>query len=106
MFIFKEDVASVLQDAVELIDQHGWCQGTGQDDDGRFCVEGAVNQVLIYERQYSDGLATASFHAIQINLPAPYTGGLPRYYNDDPSTSVEDIKLLFKRSIEALEGRS
>lgn len=36
------DVADLLDDAADLIERRGWCQGRYQDTDGRLCSVGAL----------------------------------------------------------------
>jgi hypothetical protein len=37
------NTARILNDAADLIDLHGWCQGTIRSVDGCYCIVGAVD---------------------------------------------------------------
>lgn len=98
----------ILQKAHDALEAKGWCQGGFQDGQGRVCLEGAF------------ALATGTNHPCFIDMAAPgvqqawlllcetvqkETGfDAPHAWNDDPSTSVEDVKLVLKKAISAEVG--
>lgn len=95
----------ILQKTYDTLEARGWCQGLHQNQQGQVCLEGAF------------ALATGASHAIYINMAAPgvqeawtllcatvltETGiTAPHAWNDDPATSVEDVKLVLKKAISA-----
>ncbi len=103
----NEDVIAVLELALDMIEKNGWCQGgSGMNDDGQICVEVALSYARVSLGR--DGWMEAR-KVVQSQVPERFrdhTNGYTSiaFYNDAPSTSLEDIKLLFKRSIESLEG--
>lgn len=88
---------------MELLDQWGWVQGTAQDLDGRMCAMGALN-TAVKERVFADPYyrATDAF-TYAIDALTRVVGTTPATFNDDPHTTVEDVKLAMKLAIELLE---
>lgn len=103
--------SELLEKAHDVIVERGWCQNSFEDREGRVCALGALAAAV------NDGQATFSPWVLAIGrldvhakakdllfreadfVPAPQ-------YNDHPSTSKEDVLLLFKRAAERarLEG--
>lgn len=104
-------VAQVLDDALEVINERGWCQDTLEDGEGRVCAVGAVNYAIYgrssswdtYPSQEELELAGAVHHALRENIDAASNNWVIDviFYNNTPGRSIEDIKLWFKQAAEA-----
>ena len=119
-----EYVVAALDRMIELLEQ-GWCQGTmARDADGvrthasddeasSWCLRGAVSRatyelLLGYDGRPMSQRQTFVFgvdgvyprvHRLLDEVAAPLD---PVSFNDDPSTSREDVLLLVKRAREAV----
>lgn len=100
--------------AIDTLEKYGWCQGKLYDEEGRACLIGAVRASawefkriasvgphgLFYERQwisveYSDATSKRIENVLtavrnRANSPASE-------FNDEPSTSQEDVVLILKK---------
>lgn len=116
-------IAELLDRAVGEIDARGWCQGTVQNKAGQVCARGAMNIAVfgeatidmnaapyrskegcaalgllyhacdfVVQQLYSSGVRDPSFNARAVAL-----GSIPAF-NDDPMTTVEDVRLVLKRA--------
>lgn len=125
----KEQTRQDLDKAVQILDRRGWCKGEYGSADGRVCTAGAVVAAISgvedlhatapWHRDHGDSIRDSirvdltlkssrmarALAALSYAVPAEYT--VPENstcaisYNDDEGTSVEDVKLMFKRAIEA-----
>lgn len=104
-----------LEGAVAVLDAHGWCQGSYQKMDGRVCAKGAVRATVLghsgsvfiedkgHLQRVIDAEAALSA-AVPSDVVTPHEQNCRiAFYNDLDSTSAEDVKLMFKRAIEACE---
>lgn len=116
-----------LEAAYDVLEAHGWCQGNGQDGDGKVCLEGAVAAVTLGSPQY---WATRRYHhqafvlrpSAWVDMPRELierhadavdaleaalttTTGRERdsvyMWNDTPGRTVEDVKELMRTAIKA-----
>jgi hypothetical protein len=123
-------VSEDLEAAYAYLDEHGWCQGAAQpNSDGNVCIEGAIAAVtmghpalwsvrsgdpgMYFKRSgelihYPDAQDVKRHEACIYALinAAPQRRDIVLNdqiypYNDHESTTVEDVKLLLKRAIEA-----
>lgn len=96
-----EQVVEDLENTMRVLDAHGWCQGVSHNRDGQVCLEGALavavsgTPTLFGATIQQCGRFNAGLRALNNAL-----GGYAHQYNDLPTTSVEDVKLLLKRTIE------
>jgi hypothetical protein len=116
------DKNDILQEALNVLDRDGWCKHEIEDTEGRVCLAGALQKAAAIQFGYMrpDEWLTPrrdeevhDFHlkahygqawdAVEhlIDEPAnePPHGSIPNF-NDDTSTTVEDVKLLLKRAME------
>lgn len=97
-----------LQKAYDILEAKGWCQGVHQDGRGQVCLEGAfalaVGCKIIAGLPENEGQMDAP-EAQQAWLNLVYTVeeetgfDVPYNWNDHPSTTVEDVKLILKKAI-------
>lgn len=57
----------------------------------------------LYKNMITDGRVYEAFDVLKRHMPEGEDRSVNKY-NDDPMTSVEDVKLMFKRAIEAEEA--
>jgi hypothetical protein len=64
-----EEVATVLEDAADYIDVHGWCQRRAVDVSGRVCLVGAITRAAIAgQGQRSFGVSGPAMGAVAAYL--------------------------------------
>lgn len=111
--------AQLLREAVEVLHTGGWqrwASGPMRDPTEPHCVVGAVYCASAMRLNYLTGWSIdPSAHSaevlrqavdyLQSELPADLGRRLVVQFNDHPSTTVEDVHLLFKRAIAAAEAQ-
>lgn len=113
------NVVDVLEGAKAIVDK-GWCQGESTDGNGSYCLRAALgiasghmvdnNGVVGFVRIPAD--ATPTVHAQNLHRSATemaavekVIGSLPEpfqsipVYNDDPSTTKQDILAVLDKAI-------
>lgn len=109
-----------LQKAYDHLEAHGWCQGYFAKEDGKVCLDGALRKGAQDDTKmpapwstfYTDSSYPARLCAVQeqlakaikLDFESVSYEGAPDYrviwdWNDDPERSVEDVKLVLKKSI-------
>lgn len=110
------EVADVLTKAVKILDEKGWCQDTLENEQGNVCAFGAINTAL-QGQPVAGVMLMSEYHALT-RRAAPVAEALNRHlpedfstfnidsprsrvvdYNNARTTTVEDIKDLFKKTI-------
>lgn len=106
---------SVYLDAIKVLEQRGWCQGSyygyrgdGDVTHGPLCVVGALSEVdggyyVDVERKHRSVLAKALNGAVPNAVLNPDAGCLEQW-NDRPSTTYEDVVLALKWAHEATQS--
>lgn len=92
----------VLEDAIKLLDERGWAQGTWVSPTGKVCGMTAVRYACT--RQYGPSVL---FYELREALDAVAgQDGFESFvdFNDDAHTTLEDVKLVIKLTIARLEG--
>lgn len=113
-----------LEKAVEVLDARDWCQGKFQAQDGKVCAKGAIMVAVGYETdeygQLRDTFDTwhgpmwqrrvDATRVLSLAVPEEIRQAcIPKCecavaaYNDADTTTVEDVKLMFKRAIESCD---
>jgi hypothetical protein len=85
--------SEILRGAIDQIERHGWIQGEAGSPDKGMCAIGA----LAYAANVTE---TGGIHAIEQAMVA-LTNVVGRgvvAFNDDPSTSSEDVLLALKQA--------
>lgn len=105
MSTIQEKAREVLLGAIEVLRERGWYQGDFAGPDGSVCVVGACYQHLFGQphppaRFSGDDAAVLVF---AINVLALLKEPNIAVFNDDPSTSYEDVVLILKRAAELAE---
>ncbi len=100
---------SKLEKAIENIDHYGWQQGAFQRRDGRLCAMGALRmaygtlhrsvEMTLNGTDYQNYSRDCIYLKKAIGGEQYLEVGIAEF-NDDGSTTVEDVKLMFKRAIE------
>lgn len=87
---------SVFLDAIEVLEEQGWRQHPTTGTESTVCIWSALATAM-----YRGGSLGLSVHdtpqGVTLRALEPY----PSRFNDDPSTSYEDVILLLKRAHEA-----
>ncbi len=117
----KMNELEVLESAIKILNEHGWCQGNYEAPDGKVCAEGALIKAILGNSTnpmdlsvctsslYSNGIVqwnlyTRTICALRDHADENWECGSLFEYNDNPATTAEDIQLLFKRTIEDLKS--
>lgn len=114
----SEQVRQDLEQAVAILDEHGWCRNTSALPDGRVCALGAVWAAVMGHDWIMSQFDPMSFRiyaapgpevnarfqamvsALDDHLPDPYRSNLPNF-NDEFCEDVEQVKDLFAKAIKA-----
>lgn len=96
-----EQVKQDLEETIRILDERGWCQHVLQNSVGQVCLEGAL-ALAVCDNVHGIVHARLNEALRQVNqiLAAEFGTDMAHVYNDRPSTSAEDVKLLLKRAIE------
>lgn len=107
----NEQLIHDLKGTRETLDRVGWCPTGAQNDDGALCVLAAAHRFI------STGSSSARSQALFLRIRSRYMAvanqlmeHLPDgrssvgYYNDDESTSREDIDALIDKALADLGG--
>jgi hypothetical protein len=101
-----------MEEALNVLDEKGWHQGSSENEEtGAVCAMQAVRRAryrLISRGQRAFKALIDCDDIMKQHIPEDWKPplnsdeslALVAQYNDDPRTTLEDIKLLFKRSIE------
>lgn len=113
----REEIRQDLEKSVEILDEHGWCQGLTANDDGRVCAQGAVWAAVIGHDRLVDYVSNPSpeeqarwrrsIRALENQIPEKYRlkypggGSAPHvpHFNDASGMTVDGVKDLFRRAI-------
>lgn len=96
--------------ALDVLDERGWGQGQYEDKDGRVCAYGAlayacgghVHRNPNSSMVFIDDVSMAYDFAGTLASRLSGMGDLV-LFNDDPHTTEEDVRLLFKEAAEKWE---
>lgn len=78
-----------------VLEKKGWCQGMFEDTQGHLCLMGAINAVI----GSANGVTVNTLRDDQIEIVRELSHRLglpPSMWNDDPSTTLEDVMLILK----------
>lgn len=99
--------SEVLIKARDYLMEHGLCKGTFEDDEGHVCAQGAVcratDSVLLSievpgKKHFMGGVSAGAVNAINVlNECCGYRFVFT--FNDNPSTTFNDVIDLFDRAI-------
>lgn len=96
---------SVFLDAIKVLEQRGWCQGAyfeGSKSDGQRCLASAL--ALASGSRYLIGTEDRKAEAAVARVLGLVDADEIEKFNDDPSTTYEDVILALKRAHEAWEA--
>jgi hypothetical protein len=91
--------AQVYEDALELLQQRGWCQGTGEDAAGHICLARALG-IAAERYQQKHGWEHYEYSVLDNILDADDRPVIIAEHNDDPRTTFEDVALWLKQAAE------
>jgi hypothetical protein len=99
--------SEILHEAIKYLDTHGWTQGNFEDEHGKVCAIGAFNRgSFCFNSSLTCSELVAArnraYDAMVNNIPEDCSGIIG--FNDNPSTTAEDVKLMFKKAIEEVEN--
>lgn len=102
--------ARIYEDALDLLQQRGWCQGTGEDVTGAICLARALGKA---EERHQATDRDYDYSAISQMLPCPGEGATMAEItvqivrcNDAPQTTFEDVVLWLKQAAEQARALS
>ena len=102
----SKQTAQDLADGLQLIKEKGWTQVIGgKGPDGELCAVYGINNALVIRYAFDSNFSVGQFNdRLQWALNAfAEAAGIPKSriasWNDDPSTSFEDVELAFKKAI-------
>lgn len=98
---------NVYDRALAVLDEYGWHQGDlGSNEEG-YCAVGAICAVAANTWEVGNAVEKLKSHLPEgvVAENGPWGKGAVATYNDDPSTTAEDIKLLFKQASAAHESK-
>lgn len=105
----REPLAAVdLEDAAEILDKDGWCQGKGEDSQGRHCLLNAVSTAHV--RRTGQGLNPTEDLTDALDLhgePTAFADGQPyaHVWNDHPTRTKEQVIDRLMRGAKKLRGQ-
>lgn len=102
-------MSNPFEQALDVLTKWGWTQGRLRARDGRLCARGALAEalgVLTSEGTILGGSDVAIDHCEAIAARILGSDRAPNalystpltYFNDDPATSEEDVRLLLKHA--------
>jgi hypothetical protein len=98
--------SQAAREAAGLIAEHGLAKKALQDEEGRFCHNGAIAMAvgggkwMLFSHPYFEVLQTSQEILAQQGIRL-----LPHEYSNLDSTSAEDVMLLLKHAAEYLEEK-
>ena len=93
--------SEVVERAIEILDQRGWCQCQASDDEGRVCMSWAVGRAAITER-FDD---TRQRGRVLDHISA-ITGGLSvPYWNDQAGRTFDEVRDKLTETAKDLRDR-
>ncbi|GHG10131.1 DUF6197 family protein [Streptomyces hydrogenans] len=102
----QSEAKKILEDAYDILETRGWCQGTLRKADGRVCLEGAVIAACpdslhwLMQAQHPGFAAWRTLGEV-IGRETGCAFMSPYLWNDAPERTVEDVKLVLKKAIES-----
>lgn len=91
--------AEIARKAARIISEKGLAKGSLVDDQGRVCHNGAIYEAFVGQPSYFDhsGIAQRIILAsTRLLAERGITASSPPAFNDDPSTTAEDVILHLK----------
>jgi hypothetical protein len=89
---------NIIDRARERIERDGWVQGSFGDDGHPVCLFRALKL-----EGHTPDERLGAYAAVDAELPMFALGRITKF-NDDPSTSLEDVLLVLKRASARLDG--
>jgi hypothetical protein len=86
----------VIEKAIGIIDERGWCQHMEEDDDGRVCLNRALDLAMPIRPLSSARVRMRVRRAV--SLDPSVLGSLLSVWNDEPGRTVEDVVLALKHA--------
>lgn len=96
------DVASILEEALRILDKHGWHQGSAQHG-SRVCVGRAIflaSGNLLYRSTVSRGKCALEARRALMGHTS-FRESEVEEWNDDPARTEDEIKATLKEAIRA-----
>lgn len=95
----REAAADLIDGAIDVLHERGWCQGTLVNDAGNRCVLGALR---VAADATNHALLKPSVAAVSHALDLDGSASHLVLFNNDPLTSAEDVLLGMKRAAASL----
>lgn len=103
---------NVIDKAIERLSGR-WCKAQWLSDDGNVCLSGALKEVSRNERDVVNPVQYEALKALVVDTILAEDlcptwrlkpgGGMILWFNDDPSTTEEDVTLLMKKASARLD---
>jgi hypothetical protein len=100
--------SEIVREAIALLEKYGWIQGKAGSPDEGMCAIGALAYASAVQRGHANtlaGMLAGMFDTDHITAAVSnVVGGGVVAFNDNPSTSYEDVVLALKQAATNLEG--
>lgn len=102
------DTVEILERAIVVLDERGWCRNTFVDGKGRVCALGAIHVAMGKSspvpdpRQPSVGVHEVTY-AVRESIPGR---DLLTRFNDQTAKSKRDVQRVFRKTIKRLKAEN
>lgn len=104
------EIEEVVEDAMRVLDERGWCQGDWSDDEGRLCMLGALRvanygvlTLTVLDQPVESRVGDDEFNAFVLEIGATITRETGHYgigtWNDEHAEGPEEVKLMLKKAV-------
>ena len=114
----RELELALLRGAEDYLEAYGWCQGSLQSDEGKYCLVGALNASIqrygrehgdaylqhYYEFDYDQDAVPAAADVVVGAMETKYGCGSLIHWNDDKERTEADVMKLLADMIQEREN--
>jgi|SRR5271169_2563355 len=97
----QKKLSTILKDAADLLDEHGWCRYALKDEKGRMCIMGALNAA-------ANGDAEISYAQLDVRAIAKALGdcqvGELVDWNDEIARDRRSVTRRLRAAVRRLEA--
>lgn len=97
----RRELANVVRATAQELTEHGWCQGTTRDLDGKLCLVGALHRVTYQSHIYGAALSCL-WDQLVLSDHSPELS--PIGWNDAPGRTAEQVVALCNATADRLEA--
>lgn len=96
----EETTARVLRAAAWYIEEHGWCQGRWENEEGKVCLDGAILRVM---GQFAGHKNFSARYIPIIGALGPEVGYSPIGFNDTDGRTEQEVTAALRRAADRLD---